>query len=92
MDKPAVAIGYDVWWIVSKKMSDQAVYDILKVIADPKNLKTLASTSGYWKSLTGKFDSLKEHKIYVHPAAAKYWTEQGVKVPDEIVKGYQSGT
>jgi uncharacterized protein len=92
MDKPALTIGYDVWWIVSKKMSDQAVYDTLKTIADPKNLKTLASTASYWKSLSGKFEALKEYKIYVHPAAAKYWSEHGMKVPDEIVKGYQSGT
>ncbi len=92
MNAPALTIGYDVWWIVSKQMSDQAVYDVLKTIADEKNLKTLASTAGYWKSLTGKFDALKEHNIYVHPAAAKYWGEHGVKVPGEIVKGYQSGT
>jgi TRAP transporter TAXI family solute receptor len=88
MKEPALTIGYDVWWIVSKKMSDAAVYDTLKVIADPENLKTLASTAGYWKSLTGKFDALKEHKIHVHPAAAKYWNERGEKVPGEIVKGY----
>jgi hypothetical protein len=89
MDKPAVTIGYDVWWIVSKKMSDQAVYDVLKAVADPDNLKSLASTAKYWASLTGKFDALKEHKVFVHPAAAKYWKERGVNVPAEIVKGYQ---
>ena len=92
MDKPALTIGYDVWWIVSKKMSDQAVYDMLKVIADPKNLKTLASTASYWNSLSGKFDALKSHNIFIHPAAAKYWTEKGEKVPSELVKAYQSGT
>jgi TRAP-type uncharacterized transport system substrate-binding protein len=92
MDAPALTIGYDVWWIVSKKMSDQAIYDVLKTIADEKNLKALSSTAGYWKSLSGKFDALKEHNIYVHPAAAKYWNEHGAKVPEEIVKGYQSGT
>jgi TRAP transporter TAXI family solute receptor len=89
MDKPALTIGYDVWWIVSKKMSDKAVYDVLNVIAAPENLKQLASTASYWKSLSGKFDSLKEHKIYVHPAAAKYWNEHGAKVPTDLVKGYE---
>ncbi len=39
--------------------------------------------------MSGKFDSLKEHKIYVHPAAAKYWNEHGVKVPADLVKGYE---
>jgi uncharacterized protein len=89
MDKPALTIGYDVWWIVSKKMSDQAVYDMLSTIADPANLKKLASTAKYWSSLSGNFSSLKAHKIYIHPAAARYWKEHGVKVPDELVKGYQ---
>ena len=90
MDAPAKTIGYDVWWIVSKKVSDQAVYDMLKTVADPENLKALSAAAGYWKSLSGKFDALKEHKIYVHPAAAKYWRERGQKVPDEVVKGYGS--
>ncbi len=89
MDKPALTIGYDVWWIVSKKMSDQAVYDVLKTIADPENLKTLASTAKYWGSLSGKFNSLVAHKISIHPAAAKYWRERGVQVPSELVKGYE---
>jgi TRAP transporter TAXI family solute receptor len=88
MKEPALTIGYDVWWIVSKKMSDDAVYDVLKTIADPENLKALANTASYWKSLSGKFDALKEHKIFVHPAAARYWSEHGGKVPGEIVKGY----
>lgn len=88
MDAPARSIGYDVWWIVSKQMSDEAVYNVLKVIAEPANLKRLASTASYWKSLTGNFDALATHKIFVHPAAAKYWQERGAKVPSEIVHGY----
>jgi uncharacterized protein len=89
MDKPALTIGYDVWWIVSKKMSDAAVYDVLKTIADPANLKTLASTAKYWSSLSGNFESLVAHKISIHPAAAKYWKERGVNVPNELVKSYE---
>lgn len=89
MDKPALTIGYDVWWIVSKKMSDQAVYDTLKTIAAPENLKTLASTASYWSSLSGKFDSLTSHKISIHPAAAKYWKERGENVPADLVKGWE---
>lgn len=89
MDKPALTIGYDVWWIVSKKMSDAAVYDVLKTVADPANLKTLANTAKYWGSLSGNFESLTAHKISIHPAAAKYWKERGVNVPADLVKGYE---
>jgi TRAP transporter TAXI family solute receptor len=89
MDAPAASIGYDVWWIVGKQVSDQAAYDMLKAIADPDNLKTLTDTVATWKSLSGKFEALQNHKIFVHPGAAKYWSERGVKVPSDIVRGYQ---
>ena len=88
MDKPALTIGYNVWWIVSKKMSEQAVTDMLTTIYNPKNLKTLSSTASYWKSLSGNFDQLVPYKIDVDPAAAKFWDAHGFKVPPSIVKGY----
>jgi TRAP transporter TAXI family solute receptor len=92
MDKPALSIGYDVWWIVSKQASDQFVYDVLKAIADPDKLKELTNTVSTWKNLSGKFEALKHHKIFVHPGAAKYWNERGAKVPAEIVKGYDTAS
>lgn len=88
MDAPARSIAYDVWWIAHKQMSNDSVYNMLKVIADPDNLKQLTKTARYWQDLSGNFDALKAHKIYVHPAAARYWKERGVKVPDEVVKGF----
>jgi uncharacterized protein len=88
MDAPARTIAYDVWWIAHKQMSDEAVYSMLKVIADPNNLKKLVKTAKYWKSLSGNFNALVQHGIPVHPAAAKYWNERGAKVPSSVVKGY----
>jgi len=88
MDKAARSIAYDVWWIAHKQMSDEAVYDMLKVIAAPQNLERLTKAAAYWKDLGGDFNALEEHKILVHPSAARYWKERGVKVPMSIVKGY----
>ncbi len=88
MDKAARSIAYDVWWIAHKQMSDEAVYDMLKVIAAPENLERLTKAAAYWKDLGGDFNALAEHKILVHPSAARYWKERGVKVPMSIVKGY----
>ena len=88
MTQAARSISYNVWWIVSKKVSEQEVTDMLSTIADPKNMKTLISTARYWKDLSGNFDALKAYKIYVDPAAAKFWDAHGYKVPSEIVKGY----
>jgi uncharacterized protein len=87
VDTPTLSIGYDVWWIVSRQVPDQAVYDWLKAIADPDKLSELGKTVAFWNNLSGKFDALTHHKIYVHPGAAKYWRERGEKVPDAIVKG-----
>jgi uncharacterized protein len=92
VDAPSLTIGYDVWWIVSKQVSDQAAYDMLKAIADPENLKALSDTVSSWKNLSGNFDALTGNKIFVHPGAAKYWNERGEKVPAEIVKGFGSGS
>ncbi len=88
MDAPAKTIAYDVWWIAHKSMSDDAIYNMLKVIADPKNLNQLTKTAQYWRDLSGNFNALTETKIWVHPAAAKYWKERGVEVPDSVVRGY----
>jgi hypothetical protein len=88
MTEPAKSIGYDVFWMVNKTVSDDAVYDMLKVTASPENLAKLAQTAGYWKTLSGNFENLKALKIPVHPAAAKYWNERGANVPAEVVAGF----
>jgi TRAP transporter TAXI family solute receptor len=88
MDAPAKSIAYDVFWLAHKNVSDEAVYDMLKVAAAPDNLKKLAATAAYWKTLNGDFTNLEVLKIPVHPAAAKYWTERGVDVPTTVVQGY----
>ncbi|MEE9256425.1 MAG: TAXI family TRAP transporter solute-binding subunit [bacterium] len=88
MKEPARSIAYDVWWFAHKQMSNEAVYNMLKVIASPENLKQLTKTAKYWRDLSGKFDALVQHKIFVHPAAARYWKERGVNVPAEVVKGF----
>ena len=88
MTEPARSFAYDVFWLVHKKVSDDAVYNMVKIAASPENLKKLAATAGYWKTLSGNFGALSTHKMFVHPAAARYWRERGVTVPDNIVKGF----
>ena len=88
MAEPARSISYDVYWIASKRMSDGAIGAMLETIADPANLKKLARTARYWKTLNGDFGNLKTVGIPVHPAAAAYWKGRGFKVAADIVKGY----
>ncbi len=88
MDAPAESIAYDVFWLAHKDVSDEAVYDMLKVAAAPANLEKLVATAAYWKTLSGDFSNLEPIGIPVHPAAAKYWGERGVDVPTKVVQGY----
>jgi len=88
MTEPARSIAYDVYWLAYKTMSDDAIYDMLSVVADADNLKKLAAVAGYWKTLNGDFSNLKALGIPLHPAAAKYWAERGFDVPTETVKAF----
>lgn len=88
MNAPAKSIGYDVFWMVGPNVSDEAVTDMLETVADPANLKQLAATAGYWKTLNGDFSALASLKLPVHPAAAKYWKAHGGTVPDSVVMGF----
>jgi len=88
MNAPAKSIGYDVYWLAHKSMSDDAIHAMLEVAAKPANLKKLAATAGYWRTLNGDFSNLKTVQIPVHPAAAKYWSGRGYKMPEGLVKGY----
>lgn len=87
-DEPARSVSYDVWWIAYKDMSDDAIYEMVKAVADEENLKQLVNTAAYWKNLSGDFSALEPHGIQVHPAAAKYWRERGAEIPDSVVQGY----
>ena len=86
VDTPTRTIKYDVWWIVNSKVSDRAVYEMVKTINE--NLQQLSQAAVFWKYMNGDFQALKAHKMLAHPAAARYWKEKGVKVPDEVVKGF----
>ena len=88
MKEPAKSIGYDVYWLAHKSMSAAAIGAMLEVAAKPENLKKLAATAGYWRTLNGDFSNLSTVQIPVHPAAAKYWKTRGYKMPEGLVKGY----
>ena len=80
--------GFEMEALVAASTAALTVYDMLKVAAEPANLKKLAATAAYWKTLNGDFSNLAVLGIPVHPAAAKYWKERGVDVPTKVVQGY----
>ncbi len=88
MAGPARSISYDVYWVANKRVSENAIHDLLSVIAEPENLKKLTQTAKYWKTLSGDFSNLKAVGIPVHPAAARYWKSRGFEIAAESVSGY----
>lgn len=89
MTEAALSIAYDVWWLVHEDMTDEAVYEMLSIVADEENLASLTDTVGYWSTLSGDMSALERHGILVHPAAARYWGERGYDVPESIVQGFE---
>lgn len=88
MEKPFNTISYNALWVVNKRMSNDAVYQMVKTTATPKNLEKLVKVIRYWSRLSGRLQFLKNYGMYVHPAAARYWKERGVNLPPEIVKAF----
>jgi TRAP-type uncharacterized transport system substrate-binding protein len=46
----------------------------------------LAKVMNLWAVSGPAFEAVVQMGIPIHPGAAKYWTEQGVKLPPELVK------
>jgi hypothetical protein len=85
-DRERKAFFGAVYWVAQARMPDQAVYDILKVTQEPKNKEVLGKVLSYWATAAPKFDSIASLGIPVHPGAARFWKEQGAKIPESMLK------
>jgi uncharacterized protein len=85
-DRDRKAFCGAVYWVAQAKMPEQVVYDILKVTQEPKNKELLGKVLSYWTTAGPQFDEIANFKIPLHPGAARYWKEQGAKIPAEMLK------
>jgi len=85
-DKEKRAMFWSLYWIALASMPEEVVYDMLKVTQEPKNKEVLGKVVSYWITCGPNFSSLVKMGIPLHPGAVKYWKEQGVKIPPELVK------
>jgi TRAP-type uncharacterized transport system substrate-binding protein len=74
------------YWVALPRVPDAVVYDMLRVTQAPKNKEVLGKVLNYWLSAGPQFDSLVKMGVSLHPGAVKYWKEQGVKLPQGIIK------
>ena len=85
-DKERKAFFWSIYWVAQASMPELVVYDILKVTQEPKNKDLLGKVLNYWASAGPNFSSVVKIGIPIHPGAAKYWKERGVKLPPELIK------
>jgi len=85
-DRDRKAFCGAVYWVAQAKMPEQVVYDLLKVTQEPKNKELLGKVLSYWTTAGPKFDEIAKFGIPLHPGAARYWKEQGAKIPAEMLK------
>ena len=84
-DKEKKGLFWSMYWIALTSMPDEVVYDMLKVTQDPKTKEVLGKVLNYWLAAGPKFDTLVKMGIPLHPGAVRFWREQGVKIPSEIM-------
>lgn len=83
-DKERKAFFYSTYWTALASMTDEAVYDFLKLTQDPINKELLGKIMSFWTSAGPDFGPVAKGGIPLHPGAAKFWLEKGVKVPPNI--------
>jgi TRAP transporter TAXI family solute receptor len=85
-DRERRAIFWSIFWGAQTGMSDQVVYDMLKVTQEPKNKEMLGKILNYWLTASPNFSSLVKVGVPIHPGAVKFWKEKGAKLPPELLK------
>jgi hypothetical protein len=84
-NKPTDCIAFQVYWIANEKFDSEAVYKMLKVAYDPSNKDYLKSVHRQFGGMSAALQPMKGLGIPLHPGAVKYWKEQGMDVPAELI-------
>ena len=83
--KPYPCVAFQILWIAHKKLDKDLVYEMLKVVYDPKNKNYLASVHRQLTTMTPPFNVMLGLKSYLHPGAVKFWKEKGENVPAALI-------
>lgn len=80
-DMPVKSFQDAAYWCTNADVADDLVYKAVKAIYTPEGLKHMVAAKKTAKSMNIQ-DGLKGVSIPVAPGAAKFWTENGLTVPD----------
>lgn len=83
--KPYPCVAFQVFWIANEKFSPDLVYQMLKVVYDPKNKNYLASVHRQLTTMTPSFKPMVGLGIPLHAGAVRFWKERGMTIPPELI-------
>jgi len=90
MDKEALTIGFLGYLIANKSVSDEAVYELLKVNLSPAGVEYLKGNHKVWRmwetpDYIARDGAFANEGLKLHPGAVRYWKEKGVAVPAALM-------
>lgn len=82
-DTPTIAF---LVYIASQKEADaDSVYEMLKVAFNPENASSLGKIHKHLTTMSSSFDGMASLGIPLHAGAVKFWKEQGMNIPEELI-------
>ena len=82
-DTPTIA--FQVYIAGQKEADADSVYEMLKVAFDPKNAESLGKIHKHLTTMSSSFDGMISLGIPLHAGAVKFWKEQGLSIPQELI-------
>ena len=79
-DKPVQTFGLPVGGYTTTAMDNETAYQITKIFWSQR--EAMAKTNPIWGSVA--LDQVAPLGVKLHPGAAKFYAEQGVKIPDAL--------
>jgi TRAP transporter TAXI family solute receptor len=71
-------------WCASAVIDEQTVYDCLWAVYSPEGLKEMAVAHEAARDMTVA-NGLRGVSIPLHPGAVRFWKEQGLTIPDDLL-------
>lgn len=90
MDKEVLTVGFLGYLIANKKVSDDAVYELLKVNLSPEGVAYLKTSHKIWRmwdtpDYISRDGAFANEGLKLHPGAVRYWKEKGVNLPASVL-------
>ncbi len=83
--EPSRCISFLVYWAAHEQVNEDAVYRMLKTAFDPANKEAIGNIAVHLKTLAAELDSMKTMGIPLHPGAVRFWKEQGLTIPANLI-------